>query len=132
MFPFFICCCVQAVYGNAEPGDMLALMGPSGAGKSTLMDILAGRKSVGNLTGSVMVNGMPRKKDDFARKTAYVPQVRGGCMGWCVLLVMLSLCGLWHISLYPLMMCIVSTAHRSSCCLTATHQGSCSPYVIRL
>jgi ABC-type bacteriocin/lantibiotic exporter with double-glycine peptidase domain len=66
----------QAVYGKAEPGDMLALMGPSGAGKSTLMDILAGRKSVGNLTGSVLVNGMPRKKDEFARKTAYVPQVR--------------------------------------------------------
>jgi ABC-type Mn2+/Zn2+ transport system ATPase subunit len=67
---------LQSVYGKAEPGDMLALMGPSGAGKSTLMDILAGRKSVGNLTGSVLVNGMPRKKDDFARKTAYVPQVR--------------------------------------------------------
>jgi ABC-type multidrug transport system ATPase subunit len=69
---------LQNVYGKAEPGDMLALMGPSGAGKSTLMDILAGRKSVGNLTGSVNVNGMPRKKDEFARKTAYVPQV---CFG---------------------------------------------------
>ncbi|WIA12817.1 hypothetical protein OEZ85_006447 [Tetradesmus obliquus] len=65
---------LKAVYGKAEPGDMLALMGPSGAGKSTLMDILAGRKSVGNLTGSVLVNGLPRKKDEFARKTAYVPQ----------------------------------------------------------
>lgn len=68
----------QSVYGKAEPGDMLALMGPSGAGKSTLMDILAGRKSVGNLTGSVLVNSLPRKKDEFARKTAYVPQVRAG------------------------------------------------------
>ena len=29
-------------------------------GKSTLLDILAGRKSVGRLTGSVMVNGAPR------------------------------------------------------------------------
>eukprot|EP00882_Tetradesmus_deserticola_P021972 GHRQ01023833.1.p2 GENE.GHRQ01023833.1~~GHRQ01023833.1.p2 ORF type:complete len:118 (-),score=39.96 GHRQ01023833.1:895-1248(-) len=68
----------QSVYGKAEPGDMLALMGPSGAGKSTLMDILAGRKSVGNLTGSVLVNGRPRRKDEFARQTAYVPQVCAG------------------------------------------------------
>lgn len=73
-----IVCCVavlQNVWGRADPGDMLALMGPSGAGKSTLMDILAGRKSVGNLTGAVLVNARPRKKAEFARKTAYVPQV---------------------------------------------------------
>lgn len=40
------------------------------------MDILAGRKSVGNLTGVVTVNGKRRDNDDFRRKTAYVPQVR--------------------------------------------------------
>jgi ABC-type multidrug transport system ATPase subunit len=84
----------QSVYGKAEPGDMLALMGPSGAGKSTLMDILAGRKSVGNLTGSVLVNGMPRKKDEFARKTAYVPQV--GAATQCV--VCRDLCCVWPAS----------------------------------
>eukprot|EP00878_Enallax_costatus_P020993 GHUV01022209.1.p1 GENE.GHUV01022209.1~~GHUV01022209.1.p1 ORF type:complete len:299 (-),score=59.91 GHUV01022209.1:26-922(-) len=66
---------LKNVWGRADPGDMLALMGPSGAGKSTLMDILAGRKSVGNLTGAVLVNSRPRKKAEFARKTAYVPQV---------------------------------------------------------
>eukprot|EP00878_Enallax_costatus_P000100 GHUV01000134.1.p1 GENE.GHUV01000134.1~~GHUV01000134.1.p1 ORF type:complete len:870 (+),score=236.10 GHUV01000134.1:1054-3663(+) len=65
---------LKNVWGRADPGDMLALMGPSGAGKSTLMDILAGRKSVGNLTGAVLVNSRPRKKAEFARKTAYVPQ----------------------------------------------------------
>lgn len=64
------------MWGCAQPGDMLALMGPSGAGKSTLMDILAGRKSVGNLTGAVLVDGKPRRQQEFARKTAYVPQVR--------------------------------------------------------
>lgn len=69
---------LQNVWGRADPGDMLALMGPSGAGKSTLMDILAGRKSVGNLTGAVLVNGRPRKQAEFARKTAYVPQVGAG------------------------------------------------------
>ncbi|KAF8067234.1 ctr9 [Scenedesmus sp. PABB004] len=65
---------LKEVWGKASPGDMLALMGPSGAGKSTLMDILAGRKSVGTLTGAVLVNGAPRRQQDFARKTAYVPQ----------------------------------------------------------
>ena len=48
-------------------------MGPSGAGKSTLLDILAARKSVGRLTGSVLVNGVPRGVS-FARHTSYVPQ----------------------------------------------------------
>lgn len=62
-----------------HPRDMLALMGPSGAGKSTLMDILAGRKSVGLLSGQVLVNGQPRGRE-FVRKTAYVPQV--GSAGW--------------------------------------------------
>jgi ABC-type multidrug transport system ATPase subunit len=50
-------------------------MGPSGAGKSTLMDILAQRKTVGYLSGFLLVNGLPAN-DKFVRKTAYVPQVR--------------------------------------------------------
>ena len=49
-------------------------MGPSGAGKSTLMDILAMRKSVGELTGQLLLNGQPATRS-FIRKTAYVPQV---------------------------------------------------------
>jgi ATP-binding cassette, subfamily G (WHITE), member 2 len=50
-----------------------ALLGPSGAGKSTLMDILAMRKSMGTLTGQLLVNGRPATKS-FIRRTAYVPQ----------------------------------------------------------
>lgn len=50
-------------------------MGPSGAGKSTLMDILAQRKSMGNLSGFLLVNGQPATSA-FIRKTTYVPQVR--------------------------------------------------------
>ena len=53
-------------------------MGPSGAGKSTFMDILAMRKSVGHLTGQLLLNGQPATKN-FIRKTAYVPQVRTRC-----------------------------------------------------
>jgi hypothetical protein len=52
-----------------------ALLGPSGAGKSTLMDILAQRKTVGYLSGFLLVNGQPAN-ERFVRKTAYVPQVR--------------------------------------------------------
>jgi ABC-type multidrug transport system ATPase subunit len=54
---------------------MVALMGPSGAGKSTLMDILAGRKSVGELKGVVLVNKQRQRKETFRKRTAYVPQV---------------------------------------------------------
>jgi ATP-binding cassette subfamily G (WHITE) protein 2 len=50
-----------------------ALLGPSGAGKSTLMDILAQRKSVGALTGQLLVGGRPAGRA-FMRRTAYVPQ----------------------------------------------------------
>jgi ABC-type multidrug transport system ATPase subunit len=32
-------------------------MGPSGAGKTTFIDIIAQRKTVGTITGSVLVNG---------------------------------------------------------------------------
>lgn len=64
---------LRGVYGRVVPQEMLALMGPSGSGKSTLLDILAMRKSVGNLEGAILVNGKPRDKS-FVSKTAYVPQ----------------------------------------------------------
>ncbi len=57
----------------ALPTQCKALLGPSGAGKSTLMDILAQRKSVGTLTGQLLVSGRPVARG-FIRKTAYVPQ----------------------------------------------------------
>lgn len=36
-----------------EPSEMGALMGPSGSGKTTLLDILAGRKTTGDIHGQV-------------------------------------------------------------------------------
>ncbi len=53
-------------YGFARPGESLAIIGPSGAGKTTLLDILSQRKSLGDLTGEVLVNG--QKPDEFFRK----------------------------------------------------------------
>ena len=42
---------------TCEPGVLTALMGGSGAGKTTLMDVIAGRKTQGEITGSILVNG---------------------------------------------------------------------------
>jgi len=50
-----------------------ALLGPSGAGKSTLMDMIAQRKSTGNLSGDLLVNGRSPTRN-FIRMCAYVPQ----------------------------------------------------------
>jgi len=63
----------QPVHANHPFPPHQALLGPSGAGKSTLMDILAQRKSVGTLTGQLLVGGRPVARG-FIRKTAYVPQ----------------------------------------------------------
>jgi hypothetical protein len=45
------------------------------------MDILAQRKSMGNLSGFLLVNGRPATSS-FIRKTAYVPQVRLCAADW--------------------------------------------------
>jgi ABC-type multidrug transport system ATPase subunit len=48
---------------------MCALMGASGAGKSTLLDILAQRKTTGEITGEILYND-----STLLRSTAYVMQ----------------------------------------------------------
>ncbi|KAI9027005.1 hypothetical protein DFJ74DRAFT_766323 [Hyaloraphidium curvatum] len=52
--------------GFARPGESLAIIGPSGAGKTTLLDILSQRKSLGEITGEVLVNGT--KPDVFFKR----------------------------------------------------------------
>lgn len=61
------------VSGWVKPGTLTALMGASGAGKTTLLDVLAQRKSVGVITGDMLVNGRPFGAD-FQRQTGYVQQ----------------------------------------------------------
>ncbi|KAF5256808.1 hypothetical protein FOXYS1_12697 [Fusarium oxysporum] len=61
------------VDGWVKPGTLTALMGVSGAGKTTLLDVLADRKSVGVITGEMLVDGYSRDAS-FQRKTGYVQQ----------------------------------------------------------
>ncbi|KAI0660568.1 ABC-2 type transporter-domain-containing protein [Cubamyces menziesii] len=62
------------VYGYVKPGTMTALMGASGAGKTTCLDVLAQRKNIGVVSGTLLLDGKPLKLD-FARKTAYAEQM---------------------------------------------------------
>eukprot|EP01132_Coremiostelium_polycephalum_P005159 gene5159-6421_t len=64
---------LEDINGFVKPGTLLALMGSSGAGKSTLLDILADRKSKGEITGEILLNGKPI--DIFYKRyIAYVEQ----------------------------------------------------------
>jgi ABC-type multidrug transport system ATPase subunit len=61
------------VVGFAAPGMLVALMGASGAGKTTLLDVLAGKKTGGEITGELLVNGLPRDQS-VARIYGYCEQ----------------------------------------------------------
>ena len=61
------------VDGWVKPGTLTALVGVSGAGKTTLLDVLASRKTVGVVTGDMLVDGRQRNSS-FQRKTGYVQQ----------------------------------------------------------
>lgn len=62
------------VSGSFRPGVLTALVGASGAGKTTLMDVLAGRKTVGYIEGSITISGYPKKQETFARISGYCEQ----------------------------------------------------------
>ncbi|KAL8138808.1 hypothetical protein V2J09_004809 [Rumex salicifolius] len=66
---------LKGINGAFRPGVLTALMGVSGAGKTTLMDVLAGRKTGGYITGNVTVSGYPKKQDTFARISGYCEQM---------------------------------------------------------
>ncbi|RLN87248.1 hypothetical protein BBJ28_00026457, partial [Nothophytophthora sp. Chile5] len=66
---------LKGVSGFADPGTLTALMGSSGAGKTTLMDVIAGRKIGGKITGKVLLNGYEANELAIRRCTAYCEQM---------------------------------------------------------
>ncbi|KHN39247.1 Pleiotropic drug resistance protein 1 [Glycine soja] len=62
------------VSGAFSLGVLTALMGVSGAGKTTLLDVLAGRKTGGNIEGNIKVSGYPKRQETFARISGYCEQ----------------------------------------------------------
>jgi ABC-type multidrug transport system ATPase subunit len=65
---------LRGISGFATPGAMTALMGASGAGKTTLLDVLAGRKTTGEITGSIFVNGVLADSKTFKTISAFAEQ----------------------------------------------------------
>ncbi|KAH9724816.1 ABC transporter G family member 40 [Citrus sinensis] len=65
---------LNGVSGAFRPGVLTALMGVSGAGKTTLMDVLAGRKTGGYITGNITISGYPKKQETFTRISGYCEQ----------------------------------------------------------
>ena len=53
-------------------------MGPSGSGKTTLLDVLAGRKTAGKTSGSILFAGVRPTSMFLRRYTGYVEQF-GAC-----------------------------------------------------
>jgi ABC-type multidrug transport system ATPase subunit len=62
--------------GVFKPGELIAVMGGSGSGKTTLIDLLAGRRSFGSLTGHIRYNStsLPDAKRWLRENTGYVVQ----------------------------------------------------------
>lgn len=66
---------LRDITGHAKPGVLTALMGASGAGKTTLMDVLAGRKTQGKISGDILVNGKVKQQKMWSRVVGYVEQL---------------------------------------------------------
>ncbi|CAK4652151.1 unnamed protein product [Aphanomyces euteiches] len=66
---------LNGVSGYALPGTITALMGSTGASKTTLMDVIAGRKKAGKITGEILLNGYPATDLALQRCTGYCEQM---------------------------------------------------------
>ncbi|KAH9666386.1 ABC transporter G family member 40 [Citrus sinensis] len=65
---------LNGVSGAFRPGVLTALMGVTGSGKTTLMDVLAGRKTRGYITGNITISGYPKNQETFTRISGYCEQ----------------------------------------------------------
>ena len=65
---------LRDVSGVFNPGEMTALLGPSGSGKTTFLDLISGRKTIGEVDGVVHFGGKPATTRFLRRHTGYVEQ----------------------------------------------------------
>ncbi|CAG7981755.1 unnamed protein product [Penicillium olsonii] len=67
---------INSISGDAQHGELIALMGPSGCGKTTLLNVLARRaaSSGAKVTGETYVNNSQVDSKNFQRMTSYVEQ----------------------------------------------------------
>ncbi|KAF9936023.1 hypothetical protein BGZ67_002753 [Mortierella alpina] len=65
---------LKGISGAAPAGVVLAVMGPSGAGKSTLVDILAGKRKDGKVTGQILLNGKQVHESQIRHAVGFVDQ----------------------------------------------------------
>ncbi|KAI8615304.1 ABC-2 type transporter-domain-containing protein [Chytriomyces sp. MP71] len=62
------------ISGYAKPGTLTALIGSSGAGKTTLLDVIAMRKTIGKIDGSICVENHPQGPE-FKKISGYCEQM---------------------------------------------------------
>jgi len=65
---------LNGVTARFRRGKMAALMGQSGAGKTTLMDVIAGYKTGGKITGDILIHGAPKEDNLWQRISGYAEQ----------------------------------------------------------
>ncbi|CAG8942586.1 unnamed protein product [Penicillium salamii] len=67
---------INSISGDAQHGELIALMGPSGCGKTTLLNVLARRaaSSGAKVIGETYVNDSQVDSKSFQRMTSYVEQ----------------------------------------------------------
>jgi ATP-binding cassette subfamily G (WHITE) protein 2 len=67
----FLC----GVSGQFLPRQLTAIMGPSGSGKTTFLNAISGFR-VTNVRGSVLINGLKVKGNNFRKVSVYIMQAR--------------------------------------------------------
>lgn len=65
---------LRNIKGRFRAGQMTALMGTSGAGKSTLLDVIAGYKTSGRSSGTVLIGGTPKETKVWKSISGYAEQ----------------------------------------------------------